>query len=68
MDRVSAITAVAASAVFLSFLSADASGLPETIPVTGMKGRPEDHNRVSGLAFTVEDAGWPLLSSLLHVS
>lgn len=38
--------------------------LPDTITVTGMKGNPDDHNRVSGLALTVEDAGWPTLSML----
>ncbi len=38
--------------------------LPATIPVTGMEGWPEDHNRVTGLALAVEDAGWPTLSML----
>jgi len=40
--------------------------LPNTIPVTGMKGWAEDHNRVTGLTLTVEDAGWPLFSMLGH--
>ena len=38
--------------------------LPKAIPVTGMKGNPDDHSRVTGLAFAVEDAGWPTLSIL----
>ena len=38
--------------------------LPTTLPVTGMKGLPEDHSRVTGLALTVEDAGSPTFSML----
>lgn len=39
---------------------------PFTIPVSGMRGDPVDLNRVSGLALTVEDAGWPGFSMLAH--
>jgi len=45
-------------------LSAAHAGGSEEIPITGMKGFPQDNNRVSGLALQVEDAGWPLLGML----
>ncbi|MBI5723483.1 MAG: hypothetical protein HZA50_05955 [Planctomycetes bacterium] len=40
--------------------------IPTTIPVTGMRGESMSRNRVSGLAFHVEDAGWPSLMMLGH--
>ena len=33
-------------------------------PAPGMKGDARDNNRVSGLAFSVEDGGWPMVSLL----
>ena len=38
--------------------------LPETVEVSGMRPCPELHGRVTGLAFAVEDAGWPALRIL----
>jgi hypothetical protein len=40
--------------------------LPVTIPVAGMRAVPEDNNRVSGLALTVEGGDWPALTMLGH--
>ncbi len=40
--------------------------IPFTVPVSGMRLEPELRNQVSGLALTVEDAGWPALCMLGH--
>jgi len=55
---------VLALAMLPAASAAERKALPVTIPVTGMKGNAEDHNRVSGLGLTVEDAGWPTLTML----
>jgi hypothetical protein len=38
--------------------------LPRKLPVTGMEGWPQFNSRVTGVAFAIEDAGWPTLRML----
>ena len=58
------IVFVVAFGFALTSAGAERKVLPRRLPVSSMRGNPEDRHRVTGLTFTVEDAGWPTLSML----
>ena len=60
------IAVIALTVMLASGVSHAAPARRAPSPLTGMAGDLEDYGRVAGLAFTVEDAGWPTLSMLGH--
>jgi len=52
------------AATTLAIAAAEEKGKPFTVPVAGMRLEPDVRNQVSGLALTVEDAGWPAITML----
>ena len=60
------LLALILAAIAAPLQAATKKPLPFTVPVSGMRLDHDTRNQVSGLALTVEDAGWPTLTMLRH--